>query len=110
MVNFVDLSAEEDMLSCSVCMEEYEDPRALPCLYTFCYKCLVQVTLKGTMDASPEMKLASYIGNLLNFRDKQSTLKCPLCSEEHPIPRDKGVGGFRKDFRINQLLEQCKAK
>ena len=62
------------------------------------------------MDASPEMKLASYIGNLLNFRDKQSTLKCPLCSEEHPIPRDKGVGGFRKDFRINQLLEQRKAK
>ena len=61
---FVDLSAEEDMLSCSVCMEEYEDPRALPCLHTFCYKCLVQVTLKGTMDASPEMKLASYIGNL----------------------------------------------
>ena len=107
---FVDLSAEEDMLSCSVCMEEYEDPRALPCLHTFCYKCLVQVTLKGTMDASPEMKLASYIGNLLNFRDKQSTLKCPLCSEEHPIPRDKGVGGFRKDFRINQLLEQRKAK
>ena len=105
-----DLSAEEDMLSCSVCMEEYDDPRALPCLHTFCYKCLVQVTLKGTMDASPEMKLASYIGNLLNFRDKQSTLKCPLCSEEHPIPRDKGVGGFRKDFRINQLLEQRKAK
>ena len=106
----LNLSAEEDMLCCSVCMEEYLDPRALPCLHTFCYRCLVQVTLKGTMNASPEMKLASYIGNLLSFRDKQSTLKCPLCSEEHPIPRDKGVGGFRKDFRINQLLEQRKTK
>ena len=105
-----DVSAEEDILCCSVCMEEYQDPRALPCLHTFCYKCLVQVTLKGTMNASPEMKLASYIGNLLNFRDKRSTLKCPLCSEEHPIPSDKGVGGFRKDFRINQLLEQRKTK
>ena len=106
-----EMTAEEDMLSCPVCMEEYEDPRALPCLHTFCYKCLVQLTLKGAMKSPPEMKLASYIGNLLNFRDtRQSVLKCPLCSEEHPIPGDKGVGGFRKDFRINQLLEQRKTK
>ena len=105
-----ELSKEDDLLYCSVCMEEYEDPRALPCLHTFCYKCLVQLTMKEAMVAPTEKQLAYKIANLLNFLDKQNTLKCPLCSEEHPIPKDKGVAGFRKDFRINQLIQQQRSK
>ena len=104
-----ELSKEDDLLYCSVCMEEYEDPRALPCLHTFCYKCLVQLSMKEGAGAS-EKQLASYVGNLLNFLDKQNMLKCPLCSEEHPIPKDRGVEGFRRDFRINQLIQQQRSK
>ena len=101
---------EDDFLYCSVCMEEYEDPRALPCLHTFCYKCLVQLSMKGDVSEAPEKQLASYIGTLLNILDKQSTLKCPICSEDHPISKDKGVAGFRKDFRISQLIQQQRSK
>ena len=84
-------STDDDLLFCSVCMEEYEDPRALPCLHTFCYNCLVQLR-KCYVPSS-------------NIHTRE-LLKCPLCAEEHPIPKDKGVAGFRKDFRINSLIGQ----
>ena len=85
------LSFEEDMLCCSVCMEEYEDPRALPCLHTFCYKCLVQINESSDIS-------------------KRYFLKCPLCAELHQIPKENGVAGFRKDFRIKNLIDQNEIK
>ena len=91
---------DDDLLCCTVCMEEYQDPRALPCLHTFCYKCLLQLSLKeGTILAS-QGELSS------NVSQQKKVLKCPLCSEDHPVPKDKGVDGFRKDFRINKLRER----
>ena len=92
------ISSLDDLLVCSICMEEYEDPRALPCLHTFCYKCLEQLNSKEILASSSDGKLSTYIG----------MLKCPNCLEEHPIPKDKGVAGFRKDFRINKIIEQQK--
>ncbi len=72
-----------DMLTCSLCLETFTNPRALPCLHTFCLQCLKQ--------------FVSTSGN-------SRTLKCPLCNELHPIPAD-GVEGFRQDFRIKNLVE-----
>ena len=95
-------SEEDDLLFCTVCMEEYEDPRALPCLHTFCYRCLLQLSLKEGTISSSQVKLST------NDSQQKEVLKCPLCSEEHPIPKDKGVAGFRKDFRIQKLKERQK--
>ena len=97
---------EDDLLCCTVCMEEYEDPRALPCLHTFCHKCLVQLSLKEGTISSSDKKLPRYISNIFNVSKQKEVLKCPLCSEEHPVPKDKGVAGFRKDFRIHKLKEK----
>ena len=97
---------EDDLLCCTVCMEEYEDPRALPCLHTFCHKCLVQLSLKEGTISSSDKKLPRYISNIFNVSQQKEVLKCPLCSEEHPVPKDKGVAGFRKDFRIHKLKEK----
>ena len=30
----------EEFLCCPICTEEYTDPRALPCLHTFCHSCI----------------------------------------------------------------------
>lgn len=30
-------------LECSICLSQYEDPRFLPCLHTFCAKCLTSL-------------------------------------------------------------------
>ena len=86
------LSFEEDILCCSICMEEYEDPRALPCLHTFCYKCLVQIN-ESSGDAV-----------------RRIFIKCPLCAELHQIPKETGVAGFRKDFRIKNLIDHSETK
>ena len=75
-----------DLTDCSLCLEEFQDPRALPCLHTFCLNCLVQ---------------------LIGTNQNQATVKCPMCKEEHRIPQN-GAEGFRKDFRMKSLMEMNK--
>ena len=105
-----ELDAEDDLLYCTVCMEEYEDPRALPCLHTFCYKCLVQLT-ENRVDPSDVITTTKAEGSPFPFAvippkaDEQAYLKCPLCLEEHTIDKDKGADVFRKDFRISNMAE-----
>ena len=96
----------DDMLCCSICMKEYEDPRALPCLHTFCCRCLMQLSFKEGTISSSDVKLSSYIPSIFTASQQKEVLKCPVCSEEHPVPKDKGVTGFRKDFRIQKLKER----
>ena len=72
-----------DLMECSLCRGEFKDPRALPCLHTFCLNCLVL---------------------LCSNNQYQDTMKCPMCQEEHIIP-ENGVQGFRKNFIINSFIE-----
>ncbi|XP_072393644.1 E3 ubiquitin-protein ligase TRIM45-like isoform X2 [Diabrotica undecimpunctata] len=37
------ISAEEAKNRCPMCKKQFEDPRVLPCLHTFCLKCLEQL-------------------------------------------------------------------
>ncbi len=39
-----------DLLNCSMCLEPFRDPRALPCLHTFCLPCLTQYQVGGIFD------------------------------------------------------------
>ena len=78
----------EDLFSCSLCLGDFEDPRALPCLHTFCLKCLVQ---------------------LHQSNSRGSNMRCPICQEDHRLPT-KGVRGFRQDFRIKNLVEMSRQK
>lgn len=66
-------------LTCSVCLERFRQPRILPCLHTFCGRCL--------------KKLAG----------GQQELQCPECRQRVPLPA--GVGGLQSNFFINGLLD-----
>ncbi len=79
---------DEDLTTCALCMETYKDPRALPCLHSFCYGCLE--------DLLPNDK--EKLG-------KSNTIKCPLCQEEHELGA-KGLSGFRKNFNIQSLIDR----
>lgn len=68
MLNIDDL--KEDYLICDVCGDEYDEdhrePRVLPCLHTFCNRCL-----EGMV--------------------RDWTLTCPTCRIKHSVPGDRCV-------------------
>ena len=69
---------EHSELSCSICLEVFKDPRALPCLHSFCYDCL-----EGWVKKSRSNK----------------TICCPLCKEVSPVP-----SGGLKTIKYNNFL------
>ena len=73
----------QNMVECSICAEEFKDPRILPCVHTFCLKCLEQTGL--------------------NKRPGEN-LPCPLCRSVFKIP-DTGIQGIPKNFFMESLLD-----
>jgi len=71
-----------DMTECSICTEVFTDPRVLPCIHTFCLKCLV---------------------NCGNEKQPGENMPCPLCREEFTIP-DNGLSRMQKCCIMNKLL------
>ena len=76
--------ANHETLKCSICLEPFNDPRVLPCLHTYCLKCL-QSLVSG----------------------KRSDLSCPQCGTKHEIPKG-GVGSYLCDLSILPELEATK--
>ena len=54
-----------ESLTCCLCAQLYTDPSMLPCLHSFCSKCLLKLTA-----------------------EKQEAITCPSCNELASIPRD----------------------
>ena len=74
----------EEGLNCSICLDNYTDPKLLQCFHVYCRKCLVPL-----VDRDQQGKLG---------------LTCPICRQVTPIP-DRGVAGLQPAFHINHLLE-----
>jgi len=72
----------DDMTECSICTEVFTDPRGLPCIHTFCLKCLL---------------------NYGKDRQPGDHMPCPLCRKEFIIP-DDGLSGTQKNFFMEKLL------
>jgi len=63
--------------TCELCSELFTDPRMLPCLHSFCKKCLQK---------------------RLEEHGTDNKLKCPTCERAASIP-NVGVNGFPQDLR-----------
>ena len=74
----------DDVTECPICTEVYTDPRSLPCIHTYCLKCIE----KYSQDKEPGDSMA-----------------CSMCRNEFTIP-DSGVSGLPKNFFIEKLLLQ----
>ncbi|XP_077996796.1 tripartite motif-containing protein 2-like [Glandiceps talaboti] len=72
---------DEKLLSCSICSEQYENPKILSCLHTFCERCLTRLQT-----------------------DKGRRLECPVCYTQHEVP-EGGVSHLKTNFFIIALLE-----
>ncbi|XP_071845532.1 uncharacterized protein [Apostichopus japonicus] len=72
----------ENFFKCSVCLDQFNEPKLLPCLHRYCNDCLRKVVQ------------ASHDG----------TIECPLCKQRCCIPKD-GLDGFKTDFHMKSVLE-----
>ena len=72
-----------NMTECPICAGTYSDPRSLPCVHSYCLKCV-----KG------------FSGDKLPGDD----VACPICRTEFSIPA-KGVDGLPKNFFLEQLKD-----
>ena len=64
-------------LTCTVCLEEFKEPKVLPCCHTFCKGCLERTLEKSETEG----------------------LICPQCRTEHEVP-ESGAAGFLTDFSL----------
>ena len=74
----------EEQLTCTICLDDYTDPKTLLCLHSFCHRCLE--------------------GLQLDLQGKKLFLSCPTCRTPTELP-EAGVAGFPIAFFINNLTE-----
>ncbi|KAK7878153.1 hypothetical protein WMY93_031199 [Mugilogobius chulae] len=72
---------DKQFLICSICLDRYENPKVLPCLHTFCERCL-----------------SNYIPA------HSLTLSCPVCRQTSILP-EKGVAALQNNFFITNLMD-----
>ena len=84
-----------DEVLCGKCEDPFTDPRILPCLHSFCLKCLQKLS-----------------------ENTNEPFQCPTCEEKVPLP-EGGVQAFTKDqckaheaekARLNDKIEKGEAK
>ena len=73
------------IIECCICAEIFTDPRILPCIHTFCVKCLTETGLRA-------------------MKGPGDQIPCPLCRAEFTIPND-GFTRLKKNFFMDKLLE-----
>ncbi|XP_071790498.1 E3 ubiquitin-protein ligase TRIM33-like [Asterias amurensis] len=75
----------KDYLECSICQEEYTEPKLLDCLHSFCKHCLLEY-------------------HTTNYKDAKMLI-CPLCRKETQLP-ETGVEDFKSNFILTGLAGQ----
>ena len=83
-------------VTCAICLELFDDPKSMPCLHTYCRKCLIQALVKTS-------------GNIY-WRDRPA-INCPLCRAEVTLS-NRGIEALPSNFSAARLVEavQLRAK
>ena len=71
---------------CPLCLETVKNPKALPCIHSFCLECLD--------------KLANFARRKL-----QATIKCPVCQTSFPIHEADTFANLPSSFHLNRLID-----
>ena len=78
----------DEITECPICTNVYTDPRVLPCVHTYCLKCI-----EGwSQQRKPEEKL----------------MACPLCRKEINISTERLATELPKNLFVGKLLEAKK--
>ena len=82
--------SNSDLVQCGICFAVIDEPKALPCLHTFCFNCLMSWS-----ESSTKKNPDKYTDNI----------SCPSCREDFPLPKG-GVKELKTNFFVNKLKER----
>ena len=74
----------EEEITCAICLNDFQDPKLLPCFHVFCRGCLKKI-VKGEQGTT--------------------SLRCPTCRRLVPIAPGSDVSSFPAAFYIHHLFE-----
>lgn len=110
-----DITSLEDIVSCSVCFEIYEDPHVIsPCLHTLCLLCIKRLERGGTITC-PECRKVSSMKDVKKDFKTQGIIdilmeKKSLKSGHSESSNDAQVCGMCKEIGIIRCYcEECDA-
>ncbi len=89
MASGTTLERFREELTCSICTKLYEEPKTLPCLHTFCTKCLEDTVKKRPLD--------------LESGDSREQFSCPLCKDLVKVP-DADVSAIPTNHSYKNLV------
>ena len=74
----------QEQLTCPVCLSQFDSPKTLPCLHSFCLKCIQQLPV--------------------DLEKVKQVISCPTCRRTAQVP-DKGLADLPTAFVINSFIE-----
>ncbi|XP_078586798.1 E3 ubiquitin-protein ligase TRIM33-like [Branchiostoma floridae x Branchiostoma japonicum] len=74
----------DDLLQCGICKKDFNRPKLLPCLHSFCENCLVK-----HLDESPS--------HGEEYEEVPASLKCPICTTVVTVPDGENHLQWLKD-------------
>ena len=77
------LKLVQEQLTCSICLDDYTDPKVLRCFHVFCTKCLEPIVQRGAQG---------------------QTILCPICRQPTQLPQN-GVPGLQGAFHVHHLFD-----
>ena len=78
------VNEKDKCLTCTVCLDNFKEPKVLRCCHTFCKSCLERILEKAKV---------------------KTNLVCPQCRAEHTVPPN-GPEGFLTDFSLLSELSK----
>ena len=75
----------QHFLQCGICLDPFQNPKALPCLHAFCEECLER-------------------WYRTNKKKNPGVMICPNCKKSAQVPSG-GIQGFPAHFMVNSLQE-----
>jgi hypothetical protein len=77
------METHSSVIECPICKGICKDPRSLPCIHTFCYKCIESVAGNETTSEN---------------------IECPVCRKDFPLPNG-GISGLPLNLFVKRLCE-----
>ncbi|XP_052805485.1 E3 ubiquitin-protein ligase TRIM33-like [Mya arenaria] len=90
---------KEEFIVCPICSRHFKDPKLLPCLHTFCYKCLLDHVLQHSNNNDNSVQNGETADE-----PHASVFTCPVCKTDTAFLMSEDGQRIEKGFSDNHLM------